>query len=409
MKEKEFDNLIRARLRNHESPVPAGMWERIAVKEKKRRGGFTTRFYLLIIIFLLIGFAGIFYSSNLHNQPTKEIVSDKSSTSNTRNETNLVQSTNKVERSESIMNLPKNGGGARPESVIGKQHQGKNNQALKTGKKSKNTAYDTQVFNPGENIVESNNDEKISADIGEGASGNTEKKLVKETTDTRQDPASEAKMDPSQYESDRFSLELFISPAVPINSISSDNIAYEHTLKRSSSMQLSYTIGARISYSISKRFSAKTGVQFNQVNEKMNFMDSAGNNFSSTNRYKNIGVPLLIGYKLVSANSLDLFINTGIILNVVSTYKGMIPSSGTGQPIDIKNENVYNTNPSADLYFAVNLSKKMNTRTDFFAEPWMNYRLRNMVSHYYSFDQKINTLGLSIGLRYRLYKNEPPR
>ena len=86
----------------------------------------------------------------------------------------------------------------------------------------------------------------------------------------------------------------------------------------------------------------------------------------------------------------------------------MIPSA-SGQPIDIKNENVYNTNATADLYLGINLSKKMNNRTDFFAEPWMNYRFKNMVSHYYSFDQKINALGLSLGLRYRLYKNETPR
>ena len=49
MKEKEFDNLIRTRLKNHESPVPAGMWERITIQGKKRKGGFTPRFYLFAI------------------------------------------------------------------------------------------------------------------------------------------------------------------------------------------------------------------------------------------------------------------------------------------------------------------------------------------------------------------------
>jgi len=58
MKEKEFDNLIRARLKNHESPVPTGMWDRITLKSNKRRKGFTTRLYLLTILFLFVGLAG---------------------------------------------------------------------------------------------------------------------------------------------------------------------------------------------------------------------------------------------------------------------------------------------------------------------------------------------------------------
>ena len=99
-------------------------------------------------------------------------------------------------------------------------------------------------------------------------------------------------MNPAPYDSDKFSVELFTSPVAPINDFSSDNRSYEQALKSASSMQLSYTIGARISYSISKKLSAKIGVQYSQVNEKMNFRDSSGNNFTSTNRYKNIGSPL---------------------------------------------------------------------------------------------------------------------
>ena len=411
MKEKEFDKLISARLKNHESPVPAGIWERIAVKAKKRKGGFTTRLYLLTIIFLLIGFVGVFYLSNIHDQPKKEIALTKDNISNTHDQINLIQPNNKKERSASIMDLPSDRGSGESNIVAGKKNRSENKPVTKTDKKRTKTFYGARnIFKPSDNTVASNDDRNISIDVSDGDSGNAEKNLVKKTANIRQDAASgEAEINPSQYERDKFSLELFTSPAVPINAISAENKAYEHALKNSSSMQLSYTIGARISYSISRRFSAKTGAQYSQVNEKMNFKDSAGNNFSSTNRYKNIGVPLVIGYKIATANNLDIFLNTGIILNVASKYKGMIPSSGTGQPIDIKNENVYNTNASANFYFGVNLSKKMNSRTDFFAEPWLNYRFKNMVSHFYPFDQKINSLGLSLGLRYRLYKSETPR
>jgi hypothetical protein len=405
MKEKEFDNLIRARLKNHESPVPSGMWDRITLKANKRRRGFTPRFYLLTIVFLFVGLAGIFYSSYVRDQPKKDILSNKNNITDTRDKNNLIRSNNKEDHSVHTLNTAKYEDPGGIADVTGKQQA--ENLVTNTKKRRTKSSSDPEKFKR-DNNVDLNNSKKISDSPSDGTSDNVIKKTAKETNATKPDPADNAEMKPSQYDSDKFSVELFTSPAVPVNNISSDNKSYEQALKRASSMQLSYTIGARISYSISKKLSAKIGVQYSQVNEKMNFRDSAGNNFTSTNRYKNIGVPLVLGYKITSTNNLDVFLNTGIILNVASTYKGMIPSE-SGQPVDIKNENVYNTNASANFYLGINLSKKINNRTDFFAEPWMNYRLKNMVSHYYSFDQKINTLGLSLGLRYRLYKNEPPR
>ncbi len=405
MKEKEFDNLIRLRLKNHESPVPAGMWDRITLKANKRRRGFTPRFYLLTIVFLFVGLAGIFYSSYVRDQPKKDILSNKNSITDTRDKNNLIRSNNKEDHSVHTLNTAKYEDPGGIAIVTGKQQA--ENLATNTKKRKKKSSSDPEKFKPNNNVV-LNNSKEIPDGTSNDISDNVIKKTAKETNSTKPDSADNAEISPSQYDSDKFSVELFTSPAVPVNSISSDNRSYEQALKNASSMQLSYTIGARISYSISKKLSAKIGVHYSQVNEKMNFRDSAGNNFTSTNRYKNIGVPLVLGYKMVSTNNLDIFLNAGIILNVASTYKGMIPSEA-GQPVDIKNENVYNTNASADFYLGINLSKKINNRMDFFAEPWMNYRLKNMVSHYYSFDQKINTLGLSLGLRYRLYKNELPR
>jgi hypothetical protein len=404
MKEKEFDNLIRARLKDHESPVPAGMWERITLAANKRRRGFIPRMYLLTIVFLFVGVAGIFYSFYIRDQPKKHILSNKNNTTDTRDK-NLIRSTNKEDHAVQTLNAAKYQDRGEIAELTSKHLV--ENQVTDTKKRITKPSPDPEKFKPDNNVVLTNS-KGIPHGTGDDSSDNVIKKPIKETNATPSDPADNAEKNTIEPGSDKFSVELFTSPVAPVNSISSDNKSYEQALKSASSMQLSYTIGVRISYSISKRLSGKIGVQYSQVNEKMNFSDSSGNNFTTTNRYKNIGVPLVLGYKMVSTSTLNIFLNTGIILNVASKYKGMIPSV-SGQPIDIKNENVYNTNASADLYLGINLSKKMNNRMDFFAEPWMNYRFKNMVSHYYSFDQKINTLGLSLGLRYRLYKNEIPR
>ena len=403
MKEKEFDNLIRARLKDYESPVSTSMWERIALAGNKRKRGASARLYLLTVVLLLIGFVGFYYSSTTRGQTKKDIASKNDITKN-GDKKDLIQSSNKADGSASNLNLANYDGAGQPDKAIRTRNRRENHPMTKTDQKRKKTADDPQgVSNSDDDALRDNNDE--SPGDAHGGSDNNLTKKAKDTTSNQAVQEDNAEMKPSEYESDRFSVELVTSPAVPINEISSDNKAYEQALKSASTMQLSYTVGTRFSYSISKRLSAKIGVQYSQVNEKVNFTDPAGNNFASTNHYRNIGVPLVMGYKIVSVNNLHISVNTGIILNVVSKYEGIIPS-GSGQPIDIKNENVYNTNASADLYLGVNLSKKMNTRTDFFAEPWMSYRFKNMVSHYYSFDQKINTLGLSLGLRYRLYKDE---
>jgi opacity protein-like surface antigen len=407
MKEKEFDNLIRTRLRNHESPVPAGVWERITLKGKKQRKGFAPRLYVLTIVLLLIGLGGLFYSSYLHYQSKGESVVNKNNSTNTSVDTkNLIQPNNKT-NNVSIANATRYVDPVVTESPVRKEHRQEKKLPAKKEKVKKLSTDTQKVQRSGGDLVV-NNRASVSSSEKNETPGNIIKKTAGENNASKSDAPTNAEMQPVQSGSDKFSVELFTSPSVPVNSINSDNRSYEQALKNASSMKLSYTIGLRFSYAVSKKVSAKTGVQYTQVNEKMNFKDSAGGNFSSTNRYRNIGVPLVLGYKIVSKNNLDIYVNTGIILNVASRYEGIIPSE-SGQPIDIKNNDVYNTNASADLYLGINLSKKMNDRTDFFAEPWLNYRFKNMVSHFYSFDQKINTLGLSFGVRYRLYKEEMPR
>lgn len=408
MKEKEFDILMRSRLENYESPVPAGMWDRITIAGGKRKKGFIKRLSLLTIAFLLIGLTAIFYTFNKHHQIASDAVSNKNNpTDIAAVKKNLTRSNNKDDHSISSLDVVKDQSAG---AITDAKGNHKASMPLTKNEKRKKKSYSRQQkFSPVDRAV-ADNSNPISDGTNNNSPGNlTKKETPKEgTTTASSEPAEKAERTPVESGSDKFSVELFTSPSVPINSISSDNKAYEDALKGSSSMQLSYTVGLRMSYAISKRISAKIGVQYSQVNEKMNFTDPVGNNFTSTNRYKNIGIPLVLGYKITSMSDLDFFVNTGIILNIVSQYKGIIPSA-SGQPIDIKNENVYNTNASAALYLGINLSKKMNNRTDFFAEPWINYRFKNMVSHYYSFDQKINTLGLSLGLRYRLYKIEMPR
>jgi hypothetical protein len=402
MKDKEFDYLIKKRVNEHESPVSPGMWGRITRKEKKRRAGLYLRFYPSLLALVLVGASFIYYFSSHHTPKEKEILAGiiergkneiKKDTQSNR-KANILQPGTVTKKQNNLT------------GINNRQQENKlltNKKRFPNRKKKKSIDYDSPqlVKTAGNNNFTS---EGVVTDYLNGNSDSGMKKPLKQTTVPQLDSTSNAEMKAEEPVNDKFSLELYTSPDLPLEDISSANKPYEQALKNAGIMQLSYSFGARICYHITKRFSAKIGLQYSQVNERISFTDAQGNHINSANRYKTIGIPLLVSYQAPEIGSLYFSVNTGIVLNIFSQYKGIIPSS-TGQSVDIRNGDVYDRNISASLYLGIDISKRINKRMDFFAEPWINSRLKNMVNQSYSFTQKIHSTGLSIGLRYRLFKN----
>ncbi len=414
MKDNQFDDLVKNRLQNYESPVPTNMWERIAGKEKERKGGFTMRLYLLSAALAVIGFANIYFFLYIHNRNSKDVAFGK----NNMHITIIKKDINKLnnDKSDSLqaLSIVKQDRPGKISNTIRINKQIRNDSFLKSEKERRQASYKQQSFVKYSNkIIGSNGltNNRKAADYQNNSYQNNNidslaKKRTKESSVTKSDMVNNREMKEEEIYNDKFSVELYISPDVPVNLISSANKSYEQVLKRAGNMQVSYTFGARMNYEITKNISAKIGIQYAQINEKIAFADTVpANNFTSANRYKNVGVPLLISYKTNWISNLHLSINTGIILNITSRYKGAIPSV-SGLQVDIRSNNVYDRNTSAILYLGMDISKKITRRADIFAEPWFNYRLKNIVNSFYPFNQKIHTSGLSLGLRYRLLKNE---
>jgi hypothetical protein len=111
--------------------------------------------------------------------------------------------------------------------------------------------------------------------------------------------SSQNKEMPESDTHDKFSIEIFASPFYPVNNISSSNTAYGQLLKNSAAMQLSAAFGIRFRYAITDRISAKTGLVYSNVNEKINFKNSAnGLRYQVTNNYQFLDVPFLISYAI---------------------------------------------------------------------------------------------------------------
>ncbi|HEY6976582.1 MAG TPA: hypothetical protein VH396_09830, partial [Chitinophagaceae bacterium] len=232
------------------------------------------------------------------------------------------------------------------------------------------------------------------------------------------------------------SLEVYFSPDIPVSQTSSANTAYLQHKDSTSKMQLSYTAGVKLSALFGEHVLAKVGFQYSEINEKFNYTNKnavrtvpvviqrlladetgamhvvfdtsnliqAGTQYKLTyNHYKSIDIPILIGYE-TSGDRFKAAINTGIILNIKTSYSGDVLDASLN-PIDIGSNSVYKSNTGASLYLGLSLAARLNNSFHLFTEPYIRYRLSNMTGTYEPFAQKINVGGLSFGLRYNLKNN----
>lgn len=409
MKDNQFEDLMRNRLQNHESSVPADMWQRITENKRERKGGFALRLSLLIAALAVFGFADNYFFRHKISKSNKDVAFEKNNLHSTiiKKDINRQSFNKKISTGAVNIKKPDNpgkiGNGIQRNKQIAKYFFS----AIKKGRRR--TFFNQRQFFKPVDILKDDSvltNHRKTQDHQNNNIDSLIQRLTKESNASKPDSAENPETKEDEIDNDKFSVEVYLSPDMPVNRISSANKSYEQILKTAGTTQLSYTFGARINYEITKKISAKMGIQYAQVNEKIAFADSGqGHNFTSANRYKNVGVPLLICYKTNWMSNLKLSVNTGIILSIASRYKGVIPSVSR-QPIDIKSDNVYDKNISAALYLGTDISKRINRRTDIFTEPWFSYRFKNMANPFYLFHQKIHTSGLSLGLRYRLFKNE---
>ena len=406
MKDYKFDEALKTRLKNHESGFSDDMWDRISGKERERKRGFILNWHVLLFLLLLISIGGVYYFLKDGQTGKRSISVSK----NEQNEIPAIQKQNSIER-DKIVSTPltyaEERNSSKPGIAVNAERNHSNKHAppgkLKERKKSKSVMPATPETR-NRDLVNNN------TQTGDIKNENKEETVKKKPEEKKAVPADSTDTPAPQTisaDEDKFSVELFVSPQVPFDDINSGNQWYERFLRNAGNMELSYLFGMRMKYHISKRIAAKIGVQYSHITGRFSFADTSGRQYTATNKYKSIAVPLLVSYKTPWFRLADFSINAGIMLNVSSRYEGFIPTA-SGLPIDIKTNAVYSRNASAVFYLGADISKRIRKKIDLFAEPWLNYRPENMVSHYYGFDQRIHSWGVSLGIRYRLFKNEVP-
>jgi hypothetical protein len=402
MNADRFDQMLKKKLDGFASDVPGEMWERITSMKRRKKKPTPIFLIFISIIFLLfvtIGYKHFFiHSKNIENKTkTAKVIVEKKSAAIKNNVTAQLSVKDRLFNSTGLATA----NSVRSKKSLSYSHRNKNTISSELRNLKNNYGSANSKFIPSikEQVGKRDDTSKKDENIIDNGTPTTSSKKSLSNTDTT--TSSENKEIPQVENNDKFSIELFASPVYPVNNIRSSNTAYQQLLKNSGTIQLSAAFGIRFRYSITGRISAKVGINYDMVNEKINFKNSLNDQlFKVIDKYRFLNVPLLISYKIKNPKPFLLSINTGVVLNVSSKYKGALPSIES-EPTNIAN--VYYVNTGIGFYFSAAISKNIDNKTYLFAEPYLQYNVKNMTNSFQPFQQKFHLAGVNIGAGYRLF------
>jgi hypothetical protein len=404
MTDKQLDDLFKSRLENYSSEVGDDMWMRIANKNKKRkRGVVLTRSLFFLLLVFIVGTGGYFFIDDnfkTQNETNKTSGSKQRLVHKKNNQGQKIGERLMPEETDSTAN--------KKEALTTSRESQLNSTFKRNYKKRANTIHPpgspSVIEDNGranDNIFKRSGETELLNNSAKNELNKSKPAVLKDSIQA-QEPTNVAGEDKDDGANDKIAIELYVSPQLPINEISSGNASYASQLKNGSHARLSYNVGARFSVAITTQLSAKIGVVFNKINEKIVFRDSAlGANSTYNNVFKSINIPLLLSFKLSGQKIIKTSFTSGVLLNIHSSYKGAIPSV-FGQALNLNAANVYNTNTGVSIYASMMISKEMNNKFSVFAEPYFCYPVKNMADKFQSFKQRINTVGVSFGVKYNL-------
>ncbi len=236
--------------------------------------------------------------------------------------------------------------------------------------------------------------------------------------------------------------EVYAGPDFVFNSFKTygDTASTNYLQKRKASTKFASAFSAGIRYTkvFNNGMSVRSGINYSQVNEKfiyfnpneikfitvittrviirspgdtlyindtLQYQQSGARTKTTYNRYRNIDIPIVIGYELGNGK-IHANINAGVIINIYSWYKGDILDT-TYQPVSIttgkgNKQYQYKNNIGAGFLGSVSVYYKLNDQLHLLIEPYFRYNLSPMSNNNSNLQQKFHTTGLRAGLRLDL-------
>ncbi len=460
---RQFDEHIKDQFSNYTPDVHPGMWERIiAEKDKKRPAGFWVSMFnsrnklllLGLIIALSSGGAWLYYGKDVSSREVTRDEKDgkklKNKISNptgiaTVTEPTVDQQLNAeflVSEQQSPGDITKENNAVLPSGSYTKISI--NSPAPETGNTAApvqrdNKKYYTGLGNVLVNTTAPEPEEDEYAEQGGTLLGrltyNAEKFTEKRRTGNKQQPL---RFNPVVFLPDcpiekdaagnKKYFEFYAGPDYAFRSLQDTaNSAYLQKRKESTKFKSGFSAGVRYTKVFNNSMSVRGGVNYSQINEKFTFnqgnvvvvtymLNANGDTIGSytttgtrykttTNRYRSIDIPLMIGYELGNGK-LHANINAGPVINIYSWQKGEVMDA-SGNPVSIttgKSSSPYQfkTNAGVGFMAAVSVYYKLNEKLHIMAEPYFRYNLSAMNKESITLKQKYQTAGLRLGIRLDL-------
>ena len=465
MTDKELDDLFKNTFADHEAPIPGDMWQRIQPGgSKKRPLVLWWKWYAVAAVFLIAGMATWWYagtigttnkkviSYNINSNKEKNGQQTTQNTDNTgvRNDTDAsLQQSNSSDKQQIITNkstTPNEQQLALSQTANGKEshHSNTNLNSLDSNNQNitglnasaLNQKHDTKTndnyYNRLADNQNNNNTDLAQAQTSSGSTnenkntstpGSDINKQNSTANSTNNTESSNTKKD-TKPKKHPWTLEFYGTSAYADKQ--TYGVVKENTIIGAAPIPppqpkpslWNYGAGVRLGIPISKHFILKTGLQFAQTRQNTEYQQQnvvdmisvRGGDTSfyrqivyepekQTSTYNALSVPVLISYQ--TGKKIQVGATAGVIVNAYSWYTGKVPNADYTTTLDAKN--TYKHNTGVAVYAGITIAKKVGA-VELFAEPHLQYSLSNFTKPTVPFKQKINTYGLSIGVRTKLHK-----
>jgi hypothetical protein len=227
-------------------------------------------------------------------------------------------------------------------------------------------------------------------------------------------------------------LEIYASPVYPQQFLAGDNSTLKQLRDKSENPWLSHSSGLRIGYNY-KGGIVKTGVDYTSIIDKFEVtlknvistqviitIDTIKNTdgtltilrdttikeqygeekIKKYNKYRMIGIPLILGYELRYKNH-SFGLNTGLIFNLYFNQSGNLMNENS-KIIELSEmkDKIFAERIGATFYSGLTYSYSLSNYFSIFGEPRIAYNLFPITKSDYSINQKYLTYGISLGGRF---------
>jgi len=357
MSDKNFDNYFRDRLRDHSSPVPADMWQRIIPEQRRRRKFF---FWIWIFAGAILVMTGLFVNHHILTPDPKTTLAPRI-TPEPKTVT-LHHPAAHTGKSDSSGTVPSSTpASTTPPASVTKMTPSVPTSSIPTRHASLSQTRFFSLSQP-------------------RAYRTYHASLAPYPISRRPVTASALPLAPQSPAKQKSKKQKPVLPKWYFDAYFSPDIALVNL------REWSYSTGVRFSKQLGPHFSAKIGLQFSSLREKAK-LDSGALHI----RLTTLDIPLLAGYQ-TSVGHLATTFTGGIILNIRS-WNTLGPGFIT--------HDFYKANTGLSLYLGLNFIQPLNKKFSLFAEPYIRCRLWDISKYPNFFDNRMNAAGILLGLRYK--------